>query len=121
MMGHSWKKGILKGAATLLIIIITILTAYSSESLANPIVPNWHSSGLPTIPNDAIGVNVPTLIDPNNQDLLFTKEYVVLDISNYTSLMGELNATYTVLNSGTYWINQTIAIPASYVDRKSVV
>ena len=76
--------------------------------LGNPSFPIWNA-GNTSLPEDTSG-NV-FLMDPNRFDLRFTSEYVLLEINHNSFTRGELNATYLITNSGSNWINQTIALP----------
>lgn len=80
------------------VFIIPNVHANPSFSLADP-----GTSGIPE------GSNY--LMDPNRDDLRFTYEYVFIRIGNVGWSQPELNATYVITNSGSSWINQTIALP----------
>jgi len=89
-------------------VIFLMVTVLAPSILANPSFP-ISNTGNTSIPNESPEDNF--LMDPNITELHFTSEYVYLKIIPQTFSRGDFNATYIITNSGTNWINQTIALP----------
>ncbi len=100
------KKIKIMGYVIIIALICTMLT--SEKIIANPVMLSWNS-GSPAISDNTYPDNL--MQDPNYQDLLFSSEYVFLEVRDIGSMKAWLDASYVISNSGSNWINQTIGIP----------
>lgn len=91
----------------LAILLVCIFLSSLNNVSANPVIPQWNPGSPVTDDKNWI----PYMNDPNVLDLSFKEEWVIINASDINSMVAWLNASYIIQNTGSNWINQTIAFP----------